>query len=160
MKIQKFIKRCDDFVLCGAYGEGDTDGAVFTDGYPENYAIYHIIVQGTVKMARPFESEYITLDEKTNNFVDVKDYLYSQRIYSSPKPYYMFGFNTIDPKMKWDGRLIKNSFRGSGQDYLICFDGSPIINGVNVRRLDYARLKEKDYDVQLNGAIVGVFTRL
>ena len=131
MKIQKFIKRCDDFVLCGAYGEGDTDGAVFTDGYPENYAIYHIIVQGTVKMARPFKEDV-----------------------------YMFGFNPIDPKMKWDGRLIKNSFRGSGQDYLICFDGSPIINGVNVRRLDYARLKEKDYDVQLNGAIVGVFTRL
>ena len=100
MIIHKFIKKCEEFVLCG--GHGDADG-IFTDGYPDNHAIYHIIVKGSVKMGRPFESNYITLDANTNNFVNVKDYLYSQRVYTSSSSYHMYGFNAIDIKQDWNG---------------------------------------------------------
>ena len=33
MIIQKFIKKCEEFVLCGGYGDAD---GIFTDGYPDN----------------------------------------------------------------------------------------------------------------------------
>ena len=54
--IQKFIKKCEEFVLCGGYGEAN---GIFTDGFPDNNAIYHIITKGSVKMGRPFEPNYI-----------------------------------------------------------------------------------------------------
>ena len=38
-------------------------------------------------MGRPFEPNYISLDANSNNFVDVKGYLYSQRVYTSSSSY-------------------------------------------------------------------------
>ena len=93
--MRHFLKRCEEFTLCG--GVGDADG-LFTHSYPDNYAIYHIITKGSVKMARPFESEYVSLDADGNNFVDVKDYLYSKRYYTSSTPYHMYGFNALEPE--------------------------------------------------------------
>ena len=155
--MRHFFKKCEEFTLCG--GVGDADG-LFTHGYPDNYAIYHIITKGEVRMARPFESEYITLDEYRNNFVDVKDYLYSKRYYTSLTPYHMYGFNALEPKQDWNGRLVTESFDGDDRSWLICFNGKPIINGITVKPMDYAKLENKPYDVQLNDAIVGVFTKL
>ena len=155
--IQKFIKKCEEFVLCGGYGEAD---GIFTDGFPDNHAIYHIIIKGSVKMGRPFEPNYISLDANTNNFVDVKDYLYSQRVYTSSSPYHMFGFNSIDIKQDWNGKLIKESFKGDDKSWLICFDGNPVINDVYVNPMDYSKLENKHYDVCLNNAVVGIFTKL
>ena len=40
------------------------------------------------------------------------------------------------------------------------FKQEPIINGVIVKPLDYAKLDNKHYEVTLNDAIVGVFTKL
>ena len=68
MIIQKFIKKCEEFVLCGGYGDAN---GIFTDGYPDNHAIYHIIVKGSVKMGRPFESDYVKLDANSSNFVNI-----------------------------------------------------------------------------------------
>ena len=157
MMIQKFIKKCEEFVLCGGYGDAN---GIFTDGFPDNNAIYHIITKGCVKMGRPFESKFIELDAKSNNFVDVKDYLYSQRVYTSSSPYHMFGFNAIDPNQMWDGRLVRDSFDGDDNSWLICFKGEPIINNILLKPMDYAKLKNKHYDVYLNDAIVGVFTKV
>ena len=55
-----------------------------------------LFTKGNVKMARPFESEYVSLDADGNNFVDVKDYLYSKRYYTSSTPYHMYGFNALN----------------------------------------------------------------
>ena len=56
--------------------------------------------------------------------------------------------------------LIKDSFMGNDKSWLICFSGDPIINGVRLKFMDYAKLENKHYDVELNDAIVGVFTKL
>lgn len=157
MMIQKFIKKCEEFVLCGGYGNAD---GIFTDGFPDNNAIYHIIIKGNVKMGRPFQSDFINLDADSTNFVDVKDYLYSQRVYTSSSPYHMYGFNALDPKQNWDGRLVKESFYGDDKSWLICFTGKPVINEVLVEPMNYAKLESKHYDVCLNDAVVGVFTKL
>ena len=65
---KRYIKKCEEFTLCG--GVGDADG-LFTHGYPDNYAIYHIIIKGNVRMARPFETEYVSLDADGNNLAEV-----------------------------------------------------------------------------------------
>ena len=155
--MRHFFKKCEEFTLCGGVGAAD---GLFTHGYPDNYAIYHIITKGNVKMARPFETEYVSLDADGNNFVNVKDYLYSKRYYTSSTPYHMYGFNALEPEQDWDGRLVKESFDGDNKSWLICFSGEPIINGVEVKPLDYAKLDNKHYEVTLNNAIVGVFTKL
>ena len=72
-------------------------------------------------MGRPFEPNYISLDADSNNFVDVKDYLYSQRVYTSSSSYHMFGFNTIDPKQMWDGKIVKDSFDGDDKKLVDLF---------------------------------------
>tara|TARA_Y100000739_G_C20173784_1_gene268995 strand:- start:272 stop:490 length:219 start_codon:yes stop_codon:yes gene_type:complete len=72
----------------------------------------------------------------------------------------MYGFNAIDIKQDWNGKLIKESFRGDDKSWLICFDGNPVINGVNVNPMDYSKLDNKHYDVCLNNAVLGIFTKL
>ena len=157
MMIKKFIRKCEEFILCGGYGDAN---GIFTDGFPDNKAIYHIIVKGSVKMGRPFESEFVSLDADSNNFADVRDYLYSQRVYTSSSPYLMYGFNPINVREFWEAKLVKESFEGDDKSWLICFTGKPVINGVSVKPMDYAKLDNKSYDIILNNAVVGVFTKL
>lgn len=155
--MKKYLKRCEDFVLCGASGD---NGEILIDGYPDNYAIYHIVVRGVGKMGALFESGYINLDQYENNFVDTKKYLYSKRIYVPSEPFKIFGFNALEPEIDWSGRIIKDSFQGDENSWLICFSGEPIINDVKVLPLDYVKLKNKHYNVKINDGIVGLFTKL
>ena len=55
---------------------------------------------------------------------------------------------------------MKQSFNGDDKSWLICFSGKPIINGITVYPLDYAKLDNKHYQVDLNDATIGIFTRL
>ena len=72
----------------------------------------------------------------------------------------MYGFNPIDLREFWEAKLVKESFEGDDKSWLICFKGKPIINGVSVKPMDYAKLDNKSYDMILNDAVVGVFTKL
>ena len=157
MIMERFIKKCEEFVICGSYGDANV---TFADGFPDNNAIYHVITKGEIKMGVPFDSDYITLHYKDNNFVDVKEYLYKNRIYLSLSSYYMYGFNSIDIKQDWNGKLVEESFEGDNKSWLICFNGTPIINGVTLESMDYAKLESKHYNVDINDAIVGIFTKL
>ena len=49
---------------------------------------------------------------------------------------------------------------GDDRSWLICFDGEPVINGIEIKPRDYVKLENKNYDVELNNAIVGVFTKV
>ena len=42
--MRHFFKKCEEFTLCGGVGAAD---GLFTHGYPDNYAIYHITVSYT-----------------------------------------------------------------------------------------------------------------
>ena len=43
--------------------------------------------------------------------------------------------------------------------WLICFKGEPVVNGVTMKTMDYAKLSDKEYNVTLNGGLVGIFTK-
>ena len=37
--------------------------------------------------------------------------------------------------------------------------GEPVVNGVTMKTMDYAKLCDKNYDVVLNNGIIGLFTK-
>ena len=69
------------------------------------------------------------------------------------------GFNTLDTHQDWEGKLIKESFMGDNDSWLVCFDGNPTVNDAILSRMDYAKLEKKWYNVDINNSIVGVFKK-
>ena len=157
MKYTRFFKKCEDFSICSELGDSDCIVAEHTE---ERRTLYQIVVYGSGKVARPFESEYKVLDSSDNNFVNLKEYLHDHTIFHSIEPFHMYGFNTSEKNIDWDGRLVTESFTGDDESWLICFNGSPVVNGKVLHKLDYAKLSEKDYNVVLNDGILGMFTKL
>tara|TARA_Y100000022_G_scaffold113234_1_gene97782 strand:+ start:7 stop:480 length:474 start_codon:yes stop_codon:yes gene_type:complete len=157
MKYTRFFKKCEDFSICSELGDSDCIVAEHTN---ERRTLYQIVVYGSGKVARPFESEFKVLDSSDNNFVNLKEYLHDHTIFHSTEPFHMYGFNTSEKYVDWDGRLVTESFTGDDKSWLICFNGSPVVNGKVLHKLDYAKLSEKDYNVVLNDGILGMFTKL
>ena len=157
MKYTRFFKKCEEFSVCSELGDSDCIVAEHTD---ERRTLYQIVVYGSGKVARPFESEYKVLDSLDNNFVDLKEYLHDHTIFHSTEPFHMYGFNTSEKYVDWDGRLVTESFTGDDKSWLICFNGNPVVNGKVLHKLDYAKLENKWYNVNINDGLIGVFTKL
>ena len=153
----RYHKKCDEFSICCEVGD---KGVIFLENAEERRTLYQIIVRGSGKMAKVFDSEYLIGDSINNNFLDLKKYMGCHTVFESTKPFFIYGFNTLDPQQDWDGKLISDSFDGDDKSYLICFYGNPVINGVKLESRNYAKLENKHYDVKLNKSIVGVFTKL
>ena len=150
MSYKRFFKKCEEFSLCGVTADaGDID----IDGALNNYTIYHIIVKGSGRLGTPFSSEYVEGDTKTNNFYNEKHLLGVDRIFEAYTDTLMFGFNPLKPDQDWDGKLIEESFVGDSDSYLVCFDGNPVVNGVEMQRMDYAKLTDKEYEVELKDGL-------
>ena len=117
-------------------------------------------VKGSGRCATIFSSDYIEGDEKQNNFGCMKQFIGKHIIFESYEPFKQYGFNTLSYDQDWDGKLVKGSFQGNENSWIVCFKGNPTINGVELKEMDYAKLDNKQYDVQLNDSLVGVFTKL
>ena len=157
MKYTRFFKKCEEFSVCSELGDSDCIVAEHTD---ERRTLYQIVVYGSGKVARPFESEYKVLDSSDNNFVNLKEYLHDHTIFHSTEPFHMYGFNTSEKYVDWDGRLVTESFTGDDKSWLICFNGNPVVNGKVLHKLDYAKLENKWYNVDVNNSIVGIFKKI
>ena len=155
--MMRYFKKCEEFAICSEVGESNL---LFPETHDERRTLYQIVVKGTGRVGKIFDSEYTKLDEEKDNFVDLKKYLGHHTIFESTKSFFIYGFNTLDPQQDWDGKLISNSFDGNDKSYLVCFKGNPIINGVKLKPRDYAKLENKHYDVTSNNSIVGVFTKV
>ena len=155
--MMRYNKKCEEFCICCEVGEA---GVIVLEKSTERLTLYQIIVKGSGKTAKTFDSDYIVGDSHNNNFIDLRKYLGHHTIYESSKSFLIYGFNTLDPQQDWDGKLISNSFDGDDKSYLVCFKGNPIINGVKLKPRDYAKLENKHYNVTSNNSIVGVFTKL
>ena len=71
----------------------------------------------------------------------------------------LYGFNSNSREQDWDARIIRDSFDATIRDWLICFDGTATINGNEMRKLDYASLSDKHYDVNVNDALLILFSK-
>lgn len=156
MTATRFLKKCEDFMICSEIGES---GDVFVDLAEENKTLYQIIIKGSGRGGKFFDTDFIEVNANTNNFIDRKKYLGTNMIFEAYEDYHIFGFNYRGSNINWDGKLITESFTGNDRSWLICFDGRPIINGVEIGRMDYAKLENKRYEVNINDGIVAVFTK-
>ena len=153
--MMSYFKKCEEFAVCSEVGESNL---LFPETFDERRTLYQIVVKGEGRVGRIFDSEYTKLDEKENNFVDLKKYMGTDTIFQSYKPFHIYGFNKID-NYDWDGKLVTQSFEGDDKSWLICFYGEPIVNGVKMKTMDYAKLSDKDYEIVLNDALLGKFTK-
>ena len=156
MNFKRSFKKCEEFYICCTQGG---EGVVHVEKHEDNKTLYAIQAKGSGRCATIFSSDYIEGDEKQNNFGCMKQFIGKHVIFESYEPFIQYGFNTLSYDHDWDGKLVKESFDGDDRSWLICFKGNPIINGKELRVMDYAKLENKHYDVTLNDAIVGVFTK-
>ena len=154
--MMRYLKKCEEFSMCSEVGESDL---LFTELSEDRSTLYQIVVKGSGKIAKVFDSKFTKLDETTDNFVDLKQYKGYHTIFQSYKPFHIYGFNSLKCSDNWDGKLVTNSFKGDKKSWLICFKGEPVVNGVTMKTMDYAKLCDKNYDVVLNNGIIGLFTK-
>ena len=156
-QVKRFFKKCEnEFAICSEIGDA---GLLFTEYARERYTLYQIVNKGSGKIAKVFDSECEEVI-KGEKILSLKKYIGYDTIFESYEPFHIFGFNTLNINQDWDGKLIEGSFEGDHNSWLVCFDGRPIINGKELKRMDYAKLHNKEYNVELNDSVVGVFTKV
>ena len=67
MTIQRFLKKCDEFFICSETGNS---GDVFYESVEERKTLFQIIVKGSGKIAKLFDSDYEEFDDGENNFAN------------------------------------------------------------------------------------------
>lgn len=156
MSKSRYFAKCGDFSLCCSIGDANV---VHSEHSDQRRTMYQIMIKGSGKIGIPFRSDHINC-AKAPAFADMKIYMGKHTIFQSLEPFMMYGFNTLDHNQLWDGKLVTESFRGNDCHRLVCFDGRPIINGIELEKMDYAKLEDKDYDVQINDGLVGLFWKI
>ena len=158
MSVKSYIKKCEEFSICSQVG--DSAGLVFVEPAVDRMTMYQIAVKGSGRLSSIFNSEFEVGDANGINFSSMKHYMGQTTIFESYEPFHIYGFNTLNKNQDWDGKLVNESFEGDDKSWLVCFDGRPVINDVELSRMDYAKLENKHYNVISNNSIVGVFTKI
>jgi len=156
-KIKRLIKKCEEFYICAEYGDKDAVGVE----YSGRFTMYQYIISGTTSF-NLIDGDKLIQERysRENELIDVKKYLNDRLLVIAEEDMFMVGFNTLDRNVDWSGKLVKDNFIGDDKSWLICFDGYPIVNDQELKRWDYAKLENKEYNVIINDGVVGVFTKL
>ena len=152
--MKKYFKKCEEFTICGALG---FKSEIIGETSIENQTMFQVMVRGSGRVGKAFDPNYIELVE--GQIHDVSNLVGSNRVYQPHEDFKVYGFNALNSDDKWSFKKITDSFKGDDKSWLICFKGEPIINGVTMKTMDYAKLCDKDYKVVLNDAILGIFTK-
>ena len=157
MSVKSYIKKCEEFSICSQIG--DSAGLVFVEPSVDRMTQFQIAVRGGGRWSTIFNSDFEVANANDVKIVSMKHYMGQTTIFESHEPFLMYGFNTLSKNQDWDGKLINESFEGNDKSWLVCFDGRPIINGVELARMDYAKLENKHYNVEIKDGLVGVFEK-
>ena len=68
--MMRYFKKCEEFAICSEVGESNF---LFPETSDERRTLYQIVVKGTGRVGKIFDSEYTELDEQNNYFVDLKN---------------------------------------------------------------------------------------
>ena len=133
-KIKRLIKKCEEFYICAEYGDKNVIGVEYPGG---RLTMYQYIVSGSTTFnlidGDKLIQETYTRDDE---LIDVKKYLNDRLLVVAEEDLFMVGFNTLDR------------------------NGYPVVNGQELKRWDYAKLENKEYEVNINDGVIGVFTKL
>ena len=157
MKYIRYFKKFDNWMGCAYKAQAGAFGFEYGE---DRRVLYQYIFYGSVKYAKSFSSESITISEK-GKLVDVKEFLDTTTIFSFQEDTFVFGFNTIDGG-DWDGELVSHDeIKSDKESVLICLEGNPIVNNTKIRRFDYDELTiGKKYNIDLNGGVLALFKKL
>jgi hypothetical protein len=154
-RYKRFLKKCEEFLICSEVGDGDVivaEHACYRD------TLYQIIVYGTGKVCECFDNKEI---EFKRGIIDVKKFRKKHTNFYSYEPFLIYGFNTLEDSHDWNVEEIKGSFTCNQRGWLICFDGHPIVNGKELKRMDYSLLEiQKDYNIDIKDGLLGFFYRI
>lgn len=156
---KKYYKKCGDFIICGYEAEKGSIGHEY-GGY--RTTLYQIIVKGSGKIAKLFDSNVKNLSVSGGRLVDLKDLLGKDVVFQFTEDTEVFGFNTLDVKQDWNAELITDTFTASSDDsWLICFEGKSSVNDKDFEKYDYSKVtKGTEYKVTLNNSILVLFTKV
>ena len=160
--MKRATRHCDDFCLCMMVGK---KGEVVAENPKERNTLYQYNVYGGGRAGVMFEEGYIESEEGV--LMDVRQHVDKKIIFEATEDFFTIGFNTFDKGQNWEGRLVEKNETTLDLDlirqlnkstFLICFDGKPIVNDKEMRRYDYAKINlSKNYSIQLNGGVLGLF---
>jgi hypothetical protein len=152
---KKFIKRCEEFQICSEIGNA---GVIVAEHPVQRDTLYQIVVYGSLKIGKCFESEYVELQRGIH---DVKKFVNQYTNFYTYEPFHIYGFNPRNDSEHWNAQEIKESFTCNRRGWLICFDGYPIVNEKELQRMDYALLEEgKECNIDIKDGLLGFFTRI
>ena len=159
---RRFYRESGEFSLCVNIGKKDY---VLAEHPSNTNTVFYYVVKGSGKLGKMFSEDSVTLKE--TDFFDVRDTLYDYRTFHGLEDFHVVGFNTLDKKQNWEGRLVKpdenildlNIIRELYKPaFLVCFNGKPIINNITMKRYEYSSLDlSKEYKINLNGGVLGLF---
>mgnify|MGYP001189411664 FL=1 len=153
--MMRYFKKCEEFCICGAMGLGNE---IIAETAEINKTLFQIGIRGSGRVAKAFDSNRIEMI--AGQIYDISHLMGTDRVYQPYEDFELYGFNPLNPEDKWTVKTIKNSFKGDNKSWLINFDGNPKINNKIVNRMDYAKLDNKWYDVEVRDGIIGVFTKI
>ena len=155
----KYFKKCEEFYICGSTNKKKE---IFAESGDKSLTLFQIIVRGRGRLITTFDT--ITIDGSQGDIMNCKSMMGKDRVLVSDKNseeyYEVYGFNPLNPTEDWDAKKITSSFKGDSNSWIICFDGSATINGKMVKKFDYAKLENKNYEVEVGDALLGVFTKI
>ena len=156
---KKYYKKCGDFIICGYEADKGSIGNEY-GGY--RTTLYQIVVKGSGKIAKLFDSNVKNLSVSSGRLVDLKDLLGKDVVFQFTEDTEVFGFNTLDVKQDWNAELITDTFTASSDDsWIVCFDGKSTINDKDFEKYDYGKVtKGTEYKVTLNNSILVLFTKV
>ena len=156
---KKYYKKCGDFIICGYEADKGSIGNEY-GGY--RTTLYQIVVKGSGKIAKLFDSNVKDLSVSSGRLVDLKDLLGEDVVFQFTEDTEVFGFNTLDVKQDWNAELITDTFTASSDNsWSICFDGKSSINDKDFEKYDYSKVtKGTEYKVTLNNGILVLFTKV
>ena len=163
---RRFYRECSEFSICVNIGKKDY---VLAEHPSNTNTVFYYVIKGSGKLGKMFSEDFITIKE--TNFVDVRDTIYDYRTFHSLEEFHLVGFNTNDKNQRWDGRLVTENEldirsmydtpkMSNKRNFLVCFDGKPVVNGKILKRYDYSEIyPTKTYNIEHSG-ILGLFTKL
>ena len=154
-RYKHFFKKLDKFSVCALKADPKWIGV---EQAPDSFGTYHYVVHGSARIGVPFKEEYFEV--KSKEFFSMQHLLDQPVMMETYDDFYMIGFNAINRKEVWNGKLIKEpTLQVSKESHLICFDGNPIVDGKQLERFDYADLSpDRTYEINLNDGALGLFT--
>ena len=82
-KYTRYFKKCEEFSICEEVGDANVIGI---EPAEERTTLYHIVVKGSGRVAKIFDSEYMVGDVNGVYFADVKQFLGHHTIFESFEP--------------------------------------------------------------------------